>query len=62
MYCLLKLRRAAKQVEKQITKEAKVIEKDIFHLQVNRFNSSDAAISGAKLLESGSSIISRNVN
>lgn len=58
MYCLLKLRRAAKQVEKQITKEA--IEKDIFHLQVNRFNSS--AISGAKLLESGSSIISRNVN
>ena len=60
MYCLLKLRRAAKQVEKQITKEA--IEKDIFHLQVNRFNSSDAAISGAKLLESGCSIISRNVN
>lgn len=56
MYCLLKLRRAAKQVEKQITKEA--IEKDIFHLQVKRFNSD--AITDAKLLESGSSI--RNVN
>ena len=46
MYCLLKLRRADKQVEKQIAKEA--IEKDIFHLQVKRFNS--AAITGAKLL------------
>ncbi len=43
--------RGAKQVEKQVTKEAKTIEKELFHLQAKRFNSADKAIASANTLE-----------
>lgn len=42
--------RAIKKVDKQVTREAQKIEKQLFHLQAKRFNCSEDALAEAKLL------------